>query len=473
MRKKYVQMSLSDIYDEVSESIKESKPELIALLEEHLDFDELIPMEFKYVFYKNCGRDHLYHLESFIKALVLQKLLGIQTDRLLITILKTSTELRDFCGFAKVPDASQFTRFREQYCGQLKKMFEHLVDVTEPICREINEKKADYLIYDTTGIELAVAENNPKFMNTKLQEAKKLTKKNPEYDPYLGVYALLPDVSEHNRDAKQQYINGHFCYAMKFGLLTNGLGILRHIEFFDDDFKTKYPEIVIKKTDSPDIDKEISDSASLKPVLTDFIAAHPKCSFKTFLGDASFDSYDNYAMLMNEFHFDRVCVPLNLRNSKSSNAFFDENGTPLCPVDGKPFTFLNECGGKNRSRRFKWVCPCSVRKGSSRICTCEHPCTDSKYGRCVYTYPHKNLRLYPGIPRNTEHWDNLYRHRVFIERTINLLKDTFSLDARYSIRSVSAKSDVYLAGITQLVGVVLADALHKPELVKSVRRLIS
>ena len=471
--RKNLQTSLLDIYNGVSESMEENKPELIRLLEEHLDFYRLIPMDFRGDFYCKYGRSHIYELDSMVKALVLQKLLGIPTDRLLITILETSSELCDFCGFDKVPDGSQFSRFRKNFCDHLKKMFDHLVDVTEPICREINEKKADYLIYDTSGLELPVSENNPKFMSTKLKEAKKYAAKNPDYDPYKGVYSLLPDASETNPDAKQQHINGHFCYALKFGIVTNGLGIPRHIEFFDDNFKKKHPETVVKKSDSPDIDKETGDSTSLKPVLSDFFELHPKLSFKTFIGDSAFDSYDNYTMLKNDFHFDRACIPMNARNSKKSNAAFDQNGTPVCPVDGKPFTFLGKAGGKNRSERFKWVCPCSIQQGSTRICTCEHPCTNSSYGKCIYTYPNKDFRLYPGIPRATEHWDNLYRHRVTIERTVNLLKDTFVLDSRYSHRSVSAKADTYLAGITQLIGVILADAIHKPELYKSVRRMIS
>lgn len=44
-------------------------------------------------------------------------------------------------------------------------MFHKLVDITKPICREIDAKKADYLIFYTTGIEPYVAENNPKFLN--------------------------------------------------------------------------------------------------------------------------------------------------------------------------------------------------------------------------------------------------------------------------------------------------------------------
>lgn len=51
-------------------------------------------------------------------------------------------------------------------------------------------------------------------------------------------------------------------------------------------------------------------------------------------------------------------------------------------------------------------------------------------GRCVYTYPDKEFRLYPGVPRATEHWNHLYGHRVMIERTITLFKDVFALASR-------------------------------------------
>ena len=133
MRNKSVQMSFIDIYNGVLESMEEKKPELVRLLEEHIDFDGIIPVRFKCAFYRRYGRTHKYHLESFIRALILQKLLGIATDALLITILKCCAEMRMFCGFDQVPDASQFTRFREKYADYLAEMFERLVDLTEPI----------------------------------------------------------------------------------------------------------------------------------------------------------------------------------------------------------------------------------------------------------------------------------------------------------------------------------------------------
>lgn len=471
MRNRPVQMSLFDIHNNISELMEQQKPELIRLLEEHIDFESLIPLGFHLKFYCRIGRKRIYHLESFIRSLVLQKILGIPSDTLLISILQCSRELQAFCGFKKIPDASQFTRFREDYADCLADFFHRLVELTEPVCREINEKKADYLMYDTTGVELPVAENNPKFLSTKLKEAKKIAKGNPNYDPYKGVYSLLPDASRANSDARQQYIDGHFCYAVKAGIATNGLGIVRHISFFDEDFRNRHPEVCHAKGDSPEAMKEIGDSSSLRPVLADFRKIHPCLSYRTFLGDAAFDSYDNYAMLKDEMGFERVCVPLNKRNAGKA-AGTDASGTPVCPVDGTPFRYLGKSGGKNRSMRFKWVCHKSEARGNTRVCTCDHPCTKSTYGKCAYTYPGKDFRLYPGIARGTEHWKNLYRHRVAIERTINLMKGTFVLDSRRSHRTVSAKADLYLAGIVQLIGVLLAKSMHKIELYKSVRRLI-
>ena len=92
---------------------------------------------------------------------------------------------------------------------------------------------------------------------------------------------------------------------------------------------------------------------------------------------------------------------------------------------------------------------------------------------CLYTYPDKDFRLYPGIPRNTEHWERLYNVRVVIERTINLFKDTFGVASLKTQNETTIKTDLYLAGITQLIGVILAKELQKPKLYKSVRKLIS
>lgn len=40
--------------------------------------------------------------------------------------------------------------------------FNHIVDITEPICEQVSSQLAYILISDTTGIEAYVKENNPK-----------------------------------------------------------------------------------------------------------------------------------------------------------------------------------------------------------------------------------------------------------------------------------------------------------------------
>ena len=100
---KFSQISLFDIYEDVNTSFTEKKSELISLLEKHIDFSSLISYGFRHTFYSTFGRKHKYHLVSFIKALVIQKLFAFSYDSQLILVLKCSDELRNFCGFDSVP----------------------------------------------------------------------------------------------------------------------------------------------------------------------------------------------------------------------------------------------------------------------------------------------------------------------------------------------------------------------------------
>lgn len=182
---------------------------------------------------------------------------------------------------------------------------------------------------------LNVTENNPKALNALIRKLKAFYKNTPEVDPYKMAYGLMPSQATSSPDAKQQYINGHFCYADKFAILTNGLGIIRHIAFLDDDFKAAHPEMSVeKKSDSPDFDKSIGDSTSLKPVLSDFFALHPDFHPDTFLGDSSFDSIETYGMLLHDFYFSKALIPYNPRNESSlKKVGYNEYGYPTCPND--------------------------------------------------------------------------------------------------------------------------------------------
>jgi len=329
----------------------------------------------------------------------------------------------------------------------------------------MDQALADLLIFDTTGIESYVAENNPKFPRNKTGESFE----------YSGVAMSNPQV-------KFQYINGRMCYAQRAVVVANGLGIVRHLELLDEDFRKNHPEVLREpRSKTPEIDKEIGDSIALKPVLWDFRAAHPGLRYGTFSGDAAFDTYDNYRFLLKDYSFDRAVVPINPRNSaahNNNNEDFNENGTPLCPLDGTPFLFHSKSGGKKRSARLKYICPKTETlrlksRGATRRCFCETPCSDSKYGKCVYVYPEKNLRLYPGLSRDSDEFARLLNRRTAVERSINSLKDTLGVQGRKTSNVLTTKADLFLAGIVQLLCVLLAHKLHDHKLARRPRRLIA
>ena len=340
----YKQLSLADFFSDCQDKFENDKPGFLSLLENHIDIDEIVPISFRNHFYASTGRTRKYPLSALLWALIIQRIFSIPTDQLLLTFLAYSKPLREFCGFTKVPDASKITRFKQDFMDDLQLVFDNLVELTEPICHAIDSSKADMTIFDSSGIEAFVTENNPKYANRIIRQLKAYAKANSfdkSYDPYKAAYGSMPTHASANPEIKQLYINGHFCYVFKFGIITNGLGIIRHISFYNKDFMTSHPEIVVeKKSDSPDEDKCVHDAKLLIPTLKDFFAKHPLMNPKTFLGDAAFDSCQLYGELLtgNTFgenkHFKKAYIPLNSRSGlKNPDCKVNENGIPCCPND--------------------------------------------------------------------------------------------------------------------------------------------
>ncbi len=183
-------------------------------------------------------------------------------------------ETQGFLRLSKVPDAPLLTRFKQNFEPYIELICQQMVDYTESICQMIDFRLAQTLTFDTSGIELYINENNSKTLDTLIRKLKNFYKDKPGVAPYSMAYGLMPSHAASCSDAKQMYINGHFCYADKFAILTNGLGIVRHIAFTDDSsFRKEHPELAVeKKTDSPDEDKSVGDASSLLLVLSDFFA---------------------------------------------------------------------------------------------------------------------------------------------------------------------------------------------------------
>ena len=90
MRNKYVQMSLLDIYHNVGKGLKNDKPELFKLLDEHINWDELVSDTFCHAFYQRFGRNRKCDLDSFIKSLFLQRIFHYVEDIRPLTTLRFS-----------------------------------------------------------------------------------------------------------------------------------------------------------------------------------------------------------------------------------------------------------------------------------------------------------------------------------------------------------------------------------------------
>ena len=487
----YKQLSLNDIFQDCQNKFENDKPAFLSLLEQHINLDDMIPVSFYNHFYASTGRTRKYPLTAFLWALIIQRIFSIPTDELLLIFLAYSKPLREFCGFTKVPDASKITRFKQDFLEDLCVVFDHLVDLTEPICQAIDSEKASMTIFDSSGIEAFVTENNPKYANRIIKQLKAYAKVkgfDKSFDPHKAAYSSLPSHAATNPEIKQLYINGHFCYAYKFGIVTNGLGIIRHLAFYDKDFFASHPDIEIKKkSDSPEEDKSVHDARLLIPTLIDFFHKHPVIHPKTFLGDSAFDSVALYKDLLigdtfgNNRHFSKAYIPLNSRSGLENPDYtLNTDGIPCCPHN-ETLAMKYEGISKLKSgvTRYKFVCPkIKWEKNPDtgkyiRVCHCNNPCTTSSCGRMVYLYPEKDLRSYPGTLRGTESWYTTYKIRTAVELEINHIKEHLCLAGRRTQNKKTLHADLILAGITQLITVVLADNIQHHEYIRSLKPLLA
>jgi hypothetical protein len=130
------------LFSDCQNNLIDDSPSFFQLLSEHFDLDEFIPAEFQSAFYLSIGRNRIYSLHGFLSAFILQKIFSIPTDSLLLLFLNLCKELRDFCGFTKIPDASLMSRFKHDFEPYIEQMFQRMVDYTEPICQLIDSTLA-------------------------------------------------------------------------------------------------------------------------------------------------------------------------------------------------------------------------------------------------------------------------------------------------------------------------------------------
>ena len=98
-----------------------------------------------------------------------------------------------------------------------------------------------------------------------------------------------------------------------------------------------------------------------------------------------------------------------------------KDGVPVCKEGRR----MNHDGSEPSKYRLKYRCPLASRKYG---CSCEHPCSESKYGRTVHVAMKDNPRLFNIPPRDSDEWKTEYNARTSAERSNKREKLDFKLE---------------------------------------------
>lgn len=123
--------------------------------------------------------------------------------------------------------------------------------------------------------------------------------------------------------------------------------------------------------------------------------------------DGAHDATDFYIMARDVWDM-KPFIPLNKTNEGNIKnlpmSTMTEDGIPICQA-GHQMYYNGYC--KDRDR-LKWRCPIRAKKSDNLKCDYLDTCSQSAYGRVIYTHPKDNPRLYTPVARGTDKWQEIY-----------------------------------------------------------------
>ena len=462
----FYQLSLFDLSEEFSDFLTVNSSNYFELFKNYISFSAIIPQSFYNEYYKDIGRNRDFSLEAMFMFFIYKNFRSISRDITLLRILHDSPDLRKSLGFYKLPHPSQISRFKINFLEQIHFTLDNLVSIVNSELEIITSDTSKILIADTTGFEAYVTENNPKFYENKLATAKSYEKSGlapKNFNPVKYAQGKMPKKANSNNDISLAYLNGHFGYYQKSMIITDGLGVIQDIQFPDaiqDFYDDKMPKEV----------KDEYDSTALIPSLELFFTKQSPTNIDFFLGDSGFDGYDNYKYISKKGIM--PIIPLNQRNNGSNcftyryskdnetnKFFFNSQGNLICRNTNLSMKSIGPIRSNHRADRFSYGCPLNkthMVKGKTIYANdCKNPCSDALYGRKVNIAIDEDYRFNSTFSRDSDTWINLYKTRTVCERAIGQLKDFINIRGSQIQNTTSLKSIILLAGITQLVGVLI------------------
>jgi len=170
--------------------------------------------------------------------------------------------------------------------------------------------------------------------------------------------------------------------------------------------------------------------------LAEFRQLNPELHIDTFISDSASDNYGTYEVLR---HWGMNAVIAlnqgNTGNTKYPPALkIDDNGVPICP--GGHEMVYSGFYAKDRCR-IKWRCPRVLKKAEP--CEACKTCSDSSYGRVIYTKPSWDPRLFTNIPRGSDLWKSKMKERTASER----INDRIMQDYRMENTKLRSKKRIF------------------------------
>lgn len=197
------------------------------------------------------------------------------------------------------------------------------------------------------------------------------------------------------------------------------------------------------------VDAKRHDSVSAVVALAEFRDLNPGIRIETFLSDSASDNRPTYELL-EAWNINAVIALNDKRGSKPvlpQGVGIDQSGVPLCPA-GRRMIHWGTFKDRGRTRT-KWRCPCKT--GKSEPCDVCKGCSDSSYGRVIYTKPEWDIRIFTRIPRGSPLWKLKMKERTAAERVNNRILNHYGLEytkqrgkKRISFFTVTAAVNIHL-----------------------------
>lgn len=195
------------------------------------------------------------------------------------------------------------------------------------------------------------------------------------------------------------------------------------------------------------VDARRHDSVTGIVALNEFRSINPNLKILNLCLDSAHDNYPTYN-LCKEWEI-RPFIDMNTNRGRPKTIpdeiTIDSDGTPICQA-GFRMVYWGHCAGRSRC---KWRCPLACGKVSG--CSCKDSCSPSTYGRCIYTKPAWDVRLYTPVARGTAEYKKTYNNRTSSERMNNRILNDYQLHdmkihskKRYSFFAMIAGINIHL-----------------------------